>query len=104
MSFVKFHDYEKAYMDLAKSYKAVKTASGIESPSSVSEPVFVQEKLLEKRSRTAQGFCIDIEKTQYAASVTLLVDQLHSNRKPSGAQSWKSFFVQYYFVVLRLIH
>ena len=63
--FVEFLDCEKLYGEIAKSYKAVKLASDIESSSAVSEPVFVPEKLPEQRCRTEQRSRIDFEKTQH---------------------------------------
>ena len=85
--FVIFHDCEKIYSELAKSSKAPKNASDVESSSSVSDPAFVSEKLPKRRFRPAQRPRNDVEKTQNAASAALLVDRLRSNPKLSGAES-----------------
>ena len=85
--FVKLCDYENIYCEMVKSYKTVKIASDVESSSSISEPVFVPEKLPEQRLCPAQRPRVDVEKTQHAASAASLVNQLRSNRKPSGAES-----------------
>ena len=52
--FVDVHGYEKIRTELEKSYKAVRIASDVESSASVSEPVFVSERLPEQRRRPAQ--------------------------------------------------
>ena len=58
--------YEKIRAELEKSYKAMRVASVLETSSSLSEPVFVSEKLPEQRRRPAQRPRIDIEKTHYS--------------------------------------
>ena len=73
---------------MAKSYKAVKILSDVvESSSSVSEPVFVTEKLPEQRRRPAQRPRIDLEKTLHAAPSAVDVGRLRSNRKPPGPEA-----------------
>ena len=52
--FVDVHGYEKIRAELEKSFKAVRVASGVESSASLSEPVFVSERLSEQRRRPAQ--------------------------------------------------
>ena len=45
--FVDVHDYEKIRGELEKSFKAVRVASDVKSSASLSEPVFVSERLPE---------------------------------------------------------
>ena len=52
--FVDVHGYEKIRTELEKSYKAVSIASDEESSASVSEPVFVSERLPEQRRYLVQ--------------------------------------------------
>ena len=75
------------YAELAKSYKAVKIASDVDSSSSVSAPGSISKKLPEQRRRTAQRPRIDLAKTQHGVSATLVADRLRSVRKPSDADS-----------------
>ena len=42
---VDVHGYEKIQAELEKSFKAVRVASDVESSASLSEPVFVPERL-----------------------------------------------------------
>ena len=51
--FVNFKDYMKMSAELAKSYKAVKIASDIDSSSSVSAPVSILETTPEQRQSLA---------------------------------------------------
>ena len=81
------HVYEKVRAELEKSYKAVRVASDVESSSSLSEPVFVSEKLPEQRRRPAQRPRIDIGKTHYSGMADLLAGELRSKRKTSDAES-----------------
>ena len=50
---VDVHGYEKIRAELEKSYKAVRVANDVESSSSLSERVFVSERLPEQRRRPA---------------------------------------------------
>ena len=84
---VDVHEYEKIRTELEKSYKAVRVASDIESSSSLSEPVFVSEKLPEQRRRPAQRPRIDINKTHHSGVAELLAGKLRSERKTSKAES-----------------
>ena len=78
---------EKTRAELQKSYKAVRVASVVESSSSLSEPVFVREKLPEQRRSPAQRSRIDIGKTHCSGIVELVAGKLRSKRKPSDAES-----------------
>ena len=80
---VNVHGYEKIRAELEKSYKAVRVESDVESASSLSEPVFVSERLPEQRRRPR----IDIEKTHHSCVAELLVGKLRSKRKTSDAES-----------------
>ena len=51
---VNVHGYEKIRAELQKTYKAVRVASDVESSSSLSEPVFVSEKLPEQGRHSFQ--------------------------------------------------
>ena len=62
---VNVHGYEKIRAELEKSYKVVRVASDVESSSSLSEPVFVSERLPEQRRRPAQRPLIEISKTHH---------------------------------------
>ena len=53
------HGYEKFRAELEKPYKAVRVASDVESSSSLSEPVFVSERLPKQGRRPAQRPRID---------------------------------------------
>ena len=79
--------YEKIRAELEKSYKAVRVASDVESSSSLSEPVFVSEKLPEQRCCPAQRPRIDINKTHHTGVAELLAGKLRSKRKTSNAES-----------------
>ena len=81
------HGYEKIRAELEKSFKAVRVASDVESSSSLSEPVFVSEKLPEQRHCPEQRPRIDIEKTLYSGIADLLAGILRSKRKTSDAES-----------------
>ena len=85
--FVDCHGYEKIWTELEKSYKAVKIASDVESSASLSEPVFVSEKLPEQRRRPAQRPRIDISKTHHRGMADLLAGKLRSKRKTSNTES-----------------
>ena len=84
---VNIHGYEKIRAELENSYKAVQVASDVESSSSLIEPVFVSERLLEQRSRPAQRPRIDISKTHHSGVAELLAGKLRSKRKTSNAES-----------------
>ena len=81
------HGYEKVRAEWKKSYKAVRVASDVESSSSLSEPVFVSERLHEQRRRPAQRPRIDISKTHHSGVAELLAGKLLSKRKTSNAES-----------------
>ena len=85
--FVDVHGYEKIRTELDKSYKAVRIASDVESSASVSEPVFVSERLPEQRRRPAQRPRIDISKTHHRGVADLLAGKLRSKRKTSNTES-----------------
>ena len=85
--FVDVHGYEKIRAELEKSYKAVKVASDVESSASLSEPVFVSERLPEQRRRPAQRPRIDISKTHHRGVADLLAGKLRSKRKTSNTES-----------------
>ena len=80
------HGYEKIRAELEKAYKAVRIASDVESSSSLSEPVFVSEKLHEQRRRPSQRRRIDIGKTHHSSVADLLAGKLRSKRKTSDAE------------------
>ena len=82
--FVDVHGYEKIRGDLEKSFKAVIVASDVES---LSEPVFVSERLPEQRRRPAQRPRIDISKTHHRGVAELLAGKLRSKRKTSNTAS-----------------
>ena len=84
---VNAHGYEKIRPELEKSYNAVRIASDVESSSSLSEPVFVSERLPEQRRRPAQRPRIDIGKTYHSGVAELLAGKLRSKRKTSDAES-----------------
>ena len=84
---VDVHGYEKIRAELEKSYKAVRVANDIESSSSLSEPVFVSERLPEQRRRPAQRPRIDINKNHHSGVAELLAGKLRSKRKTSHAES-----------------
>ena len=84
---VNFHGYEGIRAELEKSYRAVRIASKVESSSSLSEPVFVSEKLPEQRHCPAQRPRIDIAKTQHSRVADMLAGKLRSKRKTSDAES-----------------
>ena len=84
---VDVHGYEKIRAELEKSYKAVRVASDVESSSSLSEPVFVSERLPEQRRCPAQRPRIDISKTHHSGVAELLAGKLRSKRKTSNAES-----------------
>ena len=84
---VNVHGYEKIRAELEKSYKAVRVASDVESSSSLSEPVFLSERLPEQRRRPAQRPRIDISKTHQSGVAELLAGKLRSKRKTSTAES-----------------
>ena len=83
---VNVHGYEKIRAELEKLYKAVRVANDVESSSSLSEPVFLSEKLPEQRRRPAQRPRIDISKTHQSGLAELLADELRSKRKTSNAE------------------
>ena len=84
---VNFHGYEKIRAELEKSYKAVRNASDVESSSSLSEPVFVSERLPEQRRPPAQRPRFDISKTHHSGVAEWLAGKLRSKRKTSNAES-----------------
>ena len=81
------HGYENIRAELEKSCKAVRVASDVESSSSLSEPVFVSEKLPEQRRHPAQRPRIDIRKTHRCRVADLLAGNLRSKRTASDAAS-----------------
>ena len=84
---VDFHGYAKIRAELEKSYKAVRVASDVDSSASLSEPLFVSERLPEQRRRTAQRRRFDISKTHHRGMAELLAEKLRSKRKTSNAES-----------------
>ena len=84
---VNVHGYEKIRAELEKSYKAVRVASDVESSPSLSEPVFVTERLPEQRRRPAQRPLIDIRKLHHSGVAEFLAGKLLSKRKTSDAES-----------------
>ena len=85
--FVDVHGYEKIRTELEKSYKTVRISSDVESSASVSEPVFVLERLPEQRRRPAQRPRIDISKMHHRGMADLLAGKLRSKRKTSNTES-----------------
>ena len=85
--FVDCHGYEKIRTESEKLYKAVMIASDVESSASLSEPVFVSERLPEQRRRPAQCPRIDISKTHHRGMADLLAGKLRSKRKTSNTES-----------------
>ena len=81
------HGKENIRPELETSYKALRVASDVESSSSLSEPVFVSEKLSEQRRRPAQRPRIDIGKTHHSGVAELLAGKLRSKRKTSEVDS-----------------
>ena len=84
---VDIHGYEKIRAELEKSYKTVRVGSNVDSSFSLSEPVFVSERLPEQRGRPAQRPRIDIKKTHHSGMAELLAGKLRSKRKTSNAES-----------------
>ena len=84
---VNVHGYEKIRAELEKSYKAVRVASDVESSSSLSEPVFVPERLPEQHRRPAQRPRINISKTHLSGVAEFLAGKLRSKRTTSNAES-----------------
>ena len=84
---VDVHGYEKIRAELEKSYKAVKVAGDVESSSSLSEPVYISERLPKQRRRPKQRPRIDINKTHQSGVAELLAGKLRSKRKTSNAES-----------------
>ena len=83
-----WYGYEKIRTELEKSYKAVRVASDVESSASLSEPVFVSERLPEQRRRPAQRARIDISETHHRGVADLLAGKLRSKRKTSNTESF----------------
>ena len=84
---VSVHGYERIRAELEKSYKAVRVASDVGFSSSLSEPVFVSERLPEQRRHPAQRPRIDISKTHHSGVAEWLAGKLRSKRKTSNAES-----------------
>ena len=84
---VNAHGYEKIRAELEKSCKAVRVASDVEPSSSLSEPVFVSERLPEQSRRPAQRPRIDISETHHSGVAELLAGKLRSKRKTSNPES-----------------
>ena len=84
---VQVHGHEKIRAELEKSSKAVRVASDVESSSSLSEPVFVSERLPEQRRRPVQRPSIDISETHHSGVAELLALKLRSKLKTSNAES-----------------
>ena len=89
---VDVHGYEKIRTELEKSFKAVRVASDVESSASLSEPVFVSERLPEQRRCPAQRPRIDISKTHHRGVAELLAGKLRSKRKTSNMESSSLLF------------
>ena len=87
LEFVDVYGYEKIGGELEKSFKAVRVASDVESSASLSEPVFVSERLPEQRRRPAQRPRNDISKTHHSGVAEILAGKLRSNRKTSNTAS-----------------
>ena len=85
--FVDVHGYEKIRGELDKSFKAVRVASDVESSASLSESVFVSERLPEQRRGPTQRPRIDISKTHHRGVAELLAGKLRSKRKTSNTAS-----------------
>ena len=85
--FVDHHGYEKIRAELENSYKAVRVASDVESSASLSEPVFVSERLAEQRRCPVQRPRIDISKTHHRGVADLLSGKLRSKRQTSNTES-----------------
>ena len=85
--FVDVHGYERIRTELEKPYKAVRIASDVESSASVSEPVFVSERLPKQRRCPAQRPRIDISKTHHRGMADLLAGKLRSKRITSDTES-----------------
>ena len=83
---VDIHGYEKIRSDLEKQCEAVRVASDMET-SSLSELVFVPDKLPEHCRGPAQCPRIDILKTHNSNVANLLTDKLRSKRRTSDAES-----------------
>ena len=79
--FVDVHGYEKIRGELEKSFKAVRVPSDVESSASLSEPVFVSERLPEQRRRPAQRPRINISKTHHRGVAELLAGKLRQSAK-----------------------
>ena len=73
---VDVHGYGKIRAELEKSFKAIRVASDVESSASLSEPVFVSERLLEQRRRPGQRPRIYISKTPHSGVAELLAGKL----------------------------
>ena len=84
---VDVHGYEKIRAELENSFTAVRDASDVESFASLSEPVFVSERLPEQRRRPAQRPRIDISKTHHSGVAELLAGKLRPKRKTSNSES-----------------
>ena len=65
----------------------MRVASDMESSSSLSEPVFVSEKLPKQRFGPTQRPGIDFGKTHHNRVADLLACKLRSKRKTSDAES-----------------
>ena len=78
---VDVHGYEEIRTELEKSYKAVRVASVVESSSSLSEPVFVSERLPKQRRRPAQRPRIDNNKTHHSGVAELLAGNYDRSTK-----------------------
>ena len=65
----------------------MRVASDVESSSSLSEPVFVSQKLPEQRRRPAQRPRIVIGETHHSGVAELLAGKLRSKRKTSDIDS-----------------
>ena len=85
--FVDCHGYEKIRTELEKSYKTVRIASDVESSASLSEPVFVSERLPEQRRRPAQRPRIDIIETHHSGVAELLAGELRSKQNSNAESS-----------------
>ena len=87
LEFFYVHGYEKIRTELEKSYKAVRVASDVESSASLSEPLFVSERLPEQRRCPAQRPRFDISKKHHRGVADLLAGKLRSKGKTSNTES-----------------
>ena len=80
------NDYEKINAELAKTYKAVKIESDVDSSSSVTAPAFIPKKIAEQSRSPVQRPQIDLSKTQHGVCASLVSDSLRSVQKFSDVE------------------